>query len=298
MTPAPAWSSREGGSPVTSQRSEAPEGAPHGAPERFLVSDVVRRQLLQVQTQEDLRSTLPFGDDEIIPALIEVLRDQDLAMADAPGDGHAPIRAARLLGDLKSPAAIEPLLDTLLECEPMEMLFDACLHALTQFGEAVVEPAFARLPQAGEEGSRSLASVLSSSGARDSRILSLLLVQLAQDDEVAPGNLAEYGDPAALPALFEAYDRLELSPDDSPFANQDFIEVAAAIEELGGELTPLQAEKFAVALKPREEWRERLLHAFTGAPSKVGTVTRRERPGTTKKRNSRKRDRRKRKTRK
>src|SRR5215475_4052599 len=52
------------------------------------------------------------------------------------------------------------------------------------------------------------------------------------------------GDDRALPYLSRAFDAYTLRDSDSPFANQDLIELQAAIEELGGTLTSRQLAKF------------------------------------------------------
>jgi hypothetical protein len=56
--------------------------------------------------------------------------------------------------------------------------------------------------------------------------------------------LAEYGDPQAIPALSQMFDALPVNDqDDSVVGNHVFVELRAAIEDLGGHLTPEQAAK-------------------------------------------------------
>ena len=63
----------------------------------------------------------------------------------------------------------------------------------------------------------------------------MLLDLLEDNPDHGAGLLGEYGDPDALPALEGALDRFQIgSKGDGPFANHAVIELAAAIELLGG----------------------------------------------------------------
>jgi hypothetical protein len=104
----------------------------------------------------------------------------------------------------------------------------------------------------------SVASVLARVGLRDDRILDLLLAQLRRAPAFA-GNLAEYGDPRALPSLLEALDAFELNESGNPFANHALIEIRCAIEELGGTLTAEQQLKCRCGQAAAEFVRRELL---------------------------------------
>ncbi|MBN2191656.1 MAG: hypothetical protein JW751_02475 [Polyangiaceae bacterium] len=77
--------------------------------------------------------------------LLAIATDPDLAEEDAPGDGDAPVHAARLLGRIGDPAAIEPLLTVLQRLDWSDVLYSAICLALPRFGGALVEPALAVL---------------------------------------------------------------------------------------------------------------------------------------------------------
>jgi len=64
-----------------------------------------------------------------------------LAVEDAPGDGYAPIHAARLLGELCATLAVEPMIKRLLETSFDDVLHNTLLFALPRLGASVVEPA-------------------------------------------------------------------------------------------------------------------------------------------------------------
>jgi hypothetical protein len=197
---------------------------------------------------------------EVVPLLIEVLEDHALAQGDAPGGGYAPIHAARVLRDLEASEAIEPMLRVLARCDAMDILYSTLTEVLESFGPPVLEPALAVHAAAKSEDQRSaIADVLSRIGVLDDRILAVLLRTLEDDVELGAGSLAEYGDPAALPHLGAALDGCELDVRGGLLANQDIIELVAAVEELGGALSEDQERKVRAVEAARDEARAPLL---------------------------------------
>jgi len=180
----------------------------------------------------------------VVPALLELLSDADAREDDSPGAGFAPLHAAALLGQLQAEEAIGPLLGVLRWCDPMDLLYGVVITALESFGPPVLEPALAAYRSAPRAEARTaIANVLSGLGVHDDRLLRLLVDLLHDHAELAAGLLGRYGDPAALPALGVALDRLELDLDGGPLENQAAIELAAAIEELEGTLSADQQRK-------------------------------------------------------
>jgi hypothetical protein len=51
-----------------------------------------------------------------------------------------------------------------------------------------------------------------------------------------------------------AFDDHKQDPRESLFANRDLVEIKAAIEELGGELSDTQQAKYERAMKPTDAW--------------------------------------------
>jgi hypothetical protein len=186
-----------------------------------------------------------------VPALLRILDDEVL-------EGWAPGHAVRLLGEMRISAAIGPMLRALAETDPLDMLRDAILASLPKIGEPVIEPALRAYAEADDRAFRaSVGSILARVGVLDDRIFTVLLEML----EISPsgaGDLAQYGDDRALPYLSRAFDAYTPRHSDSPFANQDLIELQAAIEELGGTLTSRQLAKFRKASEPWERWRRQL----------------------------------------
>jgi hypothetical protein len=175
----------------------------------------------------DLRATA-------VPALREILEDQELAVSKAPGGGCAPAHAARLLGELRAADAVEPMLRMLARTDWADILHDQIIQSLPEIGAAVVEPALRAYADYDTDNFRhDVCAVLAEAGVRDDRIFEILVDQLLADPSRA-GNLAIYGDERAVPHLLEALDRYEVVESESPLANHALIELRAAIEELGG----------------------------------------------------------------
>lgn len=213
----------------------------------------------------DIRIRLLASGAEAVPALIRVLEDEELALSTARGGGYAPVHAAELLGELRAPEAVEPMLRLLSRTDFMDVLHDRLLTAMPAIGAPVVEPALRAASEARGDARDSFIAVLADAGVHDDRILDLLLDQLRRDPTHA-GNIAAYGDPRALPALYRAFDSFRIEPGESIFGNQALVEIRDAIEELGGTLTAEQKAKYRVAREPAERFRRALLAALQAEP--------------------------------
>jgi len=201
--------------------------------------------------------------------LIAVLQDKDLQTSCDDGESMASIHAARLLGELRSEAAIPALLAELLDGEPGYILWDAALFALEEIGPPVLEPALALVSDATPERRRYLADVLSRLKVRDARILSLLLDELRADTEYGAMYLGHYADPESLPDLLAAFDTMPLDEGNSPFANQGLVELKASIDDAGGHLTLAQLAKYDLAMAPRLAIRDKFHGFFGGGPDEA-----------------------------
>jgi hypothetical protein len=232
---------------------------------------------------EELRSEIMHLGARGIPALLEILEDEQLATVDSPGEGWAPIHAVELLGEQHAVNAVEPMLRTLTRTDPLDILHDRIVSILSEMGPPVAEPALRAAANADKEVLESLASILARLGLHDDRILDILLAQLQRAPSWA-GNLAAYGDPRALPALSKALDAFTLDQTGNPFANHALIEIREAIEELGGTLTAEQqrkcwrgraaADAFREGLTKRMEKKQKTPSSDTPTP-----VRKRDRPG-------------------
>jgi hypothetical protein len=198
---------------------------------------------------------LTFGP-EVIPPLVALAEDEALSLETAPGEGWAPIHAVDLLAELRAEAAIQPMLRLLAEAEWMTIIHDRVIQGLPRLGPAVLEPALAAYAETSDPDlRRGLASVLAALKVHDERVYLIMTGELEANLELGAMHLAEYGDPHALPLLSAAIDRYE-SRGDQFMANHALVELRAAIEDLGGELTPEQRAKIDRILAPDERRRQ------------------------------------------
>src|SRR6185436_6676544 len=112
-----------------------------------------------------------------------------------------------ILRHLRTPKAIPVFLEDIRRTG-----LDATLpviHALREIGEPAVEPRLKFYKDTGDEDDSDAGFLLGSLGIRDPRILEVLIERLKVDPIDAGHCLAAYGDPAAIPALLEAIDRMD-----------------------------------------------------------------------------------------
>lgn len=178
------------------------------------------------------------GGDTLVPELIVLLLNRELADTDAPGRGLVPIHAVQILSRLKPAEAIEPMLYVLSRCDWMDVLYNDIIMTLKMFGAPALEPALREhkvYEDSGDaERKSAIAEILSGIGVKDPRILAIFVKMLGYDIVQAAGNLAEYGDPTVLPVLSNILEASRLKD------SEQIIELAGAIEELGGMLSRRQ----------------------------------------------------------
>src|SRR4051794_36398395 len=184
---------------------------------------------------------LSFGP-AVVPPLIALFEDEDLALETAPGEGWAPIHAADLLGELRATEAIEPMVRYLAEDDWESILYSTVVQALPKLGVPALEPVLAAYHAAAPPMLRmSFAGILAKLRVHDDRIYELLTGELEHDPEPGAMHLADYGDPRAIPLLSAALDAFEPVDDEKDLmANHVVVELEDAIKRLGGELTPEQ----------------------------------------------------------
>lgn len=209
-------------------------------------SELVRRLILSPGGRLSARTRRFVLDqgEAAVPVLLAILGDESLDAESAPGEGYARERAAMLLGELRAAAAIAPMLAVLRTTDPLTPTHEAILEVLPRIGAAVLEPVLVEYASSTDpELHISLASILSRLGMKDPRILPTLLAHLHENPEHGAMCLGELGDPAALPALSVALDAQVVRGPEEVGQNHCIIELAAAIEELGGTLTRSQEQK-------------------------------------------------------
>ena len=200
-----------------------------------------------------------------VPPLLSILMDDTLDKEGSRLDGMAPVYAAELLGSLRAGEAVEPLLDIVEESDTLSFLHEAAVIALGAIGDAAVEPALRRYHETDDRECRlSLCQALVGTGGADERVYSLLLQQLDSNPDLAAGLLADYGHARAVEPLQQALSRLPVHREPGLLRNQGHIELADAIERLGGSLTRANCEKMALVHDISDRFRERLFDALRG----------------------------------
>lgn len=182
------------------------------------------------------------------PVLLELLTGA-FAESDGGREGYESARAwaATHLGTFPPDDATIRALVAEAERDPKggddPLVPDAALFALSDLGAAAVPALLASLRRepAGTAAHSRIAEALSSCKVQSSEVLAALAGRMERDPLTAT-YLAEYGDPAALPALTAALDRYVWAEEISIRCDQDVIDLCDAVESLGGELTPAQRE--------------------------------------------------------
>jgi hypothetical protein len=195
---------------------------------------------------ETLRRQCMAAGAAIVPALIALLEDA-LADDQAELDG-ATFHAVDLLGALGDARAVPILLRCLEHDDLFDGLAPPAAAALRTLGPAALEGCLAAYAMATHEAFRDrLAGVMSRCGVHDERLYACLVETLQRTPELGANYLAEYGEARALDVLAHTFDTLPLCDEASPLANHVFIELRAAIEDLGGHLSAAQHRKFESA---------------------------------------------------
>jgi SEC-C motif len=195
---------------------------------------------------EALRRQCVAAGTAMVPALIALL-EAALAEDQAEPEG-ALFHAVDLLGALGDARAVPILLRCLAHDDVFDGLALPAAAALRTLGPAALEGCLAAYATTTDDAFRDrLAGVLSRCGVHDERIYACLVETLQRTPELGANYLAEYGEARALDVLAHTFDALPLRDEEVPLANHVFIELRAAIEDLGGQLTAAQAQKFEAA---------------------------------------------------
>lgn len=194
--------------------------------------------------------------EEIVPALIAVIQDRELWDEAAPGDGFAPIEAAKLLGELQDPRAIEPMYEALYEADPDALLDTALTSALQRFGDDAVAPGIRALKSFGEDFRDDVACVFAKLGVRRRVVFQTLLKNLVKNPMLGATNLAQYGDPEALDALKPMLRHYLMLAAENRQHAETAVSLATAIRQLDGELTQNEEDQLEAVRSQMSKARE------------------------------------------
>jgi SEC-C motif len=193
----------------------------------------------------DLRAAVLADRERAVPALLQVLTDEELAYESAPHGGWAPIHAVDLLVALGAHAAIEPMLELLSHTEFDDIVHSRIVIRLPALGAAVLEPALAHIARTTDPDVRhALSCVIAALGVRDERIYAVLC-QLFETDPIRTSVcLAQYGDVHGLELLYGAI--MDFEPDYSSVGNRcDFQCMVEQYKTLGTSLPAALTEHVA-----------------------------------------------------
>lgn len=174
---------------------------------------------------------------ETISQLITVLHDEYLSQEDAPGQGYAPIHAAFLLGKSQSAAAVEPLIETLTDCDSDDIIYSTILFALKDLGPLALPLMLDTLQYSSDpELKGTLAPTLGQIGRNDERTFLTLeayyhSVTWKEDRMLAVFGLAEQADPRAVTLFYKAL------KNDRGITPEGIREIIGALMELDPGLT-------------------------------------------------------------
>jgi hypothetical protein len=188
-------------------------------------------------TDAEFREILA-ADADLIPDLIEMVRSEYLWDDAAPGNGWAPIQAARLLGTIGDERALEPLFETLARTPPDSLIDTAVTRAIQSFGEAAIDPGVRVLKRRGDAFREDLACVVADIETDRDVAFQILVKHFIQNPHLGAINLATFGDPRGVDAIKPVLERYMVAAVDDPDEADIILELADAIESLGGNLSP------------------------------------------------------------
>lgn len=155
----------------------------------------------------------------------------------------APVHAARLLGRIGDPRAIEALIAAIDATAVEDVLHDAAILALPQLGAPVLDPVLTRATALEPDDIEIIkwADVLAGTRVPDERIFALLEDILPYFPGFAAGCFMNYGDDRAVPLLREVLEAHV--PVGDVDEDRVVLDLADAIDSLGGELTRPEVRK-------------------------------------------------------
>ncbi|HTA92253.1 MAG TPA: SEC-C metal-binding domain-containing protein [Polyangiaceae bacterium] len=172
----------------------------------------------------------------VVPELIAIIDNEELALEDAPGEGWLPVHAVDLLVDLEASDAVSALLSALMRGDLDDILSNRIAVRLPELGRNVFEPAVHLMQTIVEEEKRdTLCSIIAQLGVRDERVFGWCKERFERDQVLGAISFADYGDERALPLLRAAIEEFE--PEwRSPFGLLGLTDLVEAYERIAQEL--------------------------------------------------------------
>ena len=137
---------------------------------------------------------------------------------------------------LKTPEAL-PFFVRLIRQNPGDIA-DDLIEAVAPLGEAAVEPLLGLLAELGDEKAGDVPFVLAGLRVRDARVLEVLTQRVDEDPQDAALCLELYGDPAAIPALEAALEKIPAEDSGARRPIESAIKTLANAGESAAEAAP------------------------------------------------------------
>jgi hypothetical protein len=158
------------------------------------------------------------------------------------------------------------------ECDTLDILWSVLIDAIERIGASAVDLVLARLAvtPAGKPLRSGLCELVGKLGAGHAGARDAVVAMIDENTTIAASALARLGDASVLPMLLGKLEAIELDTSGKPFANQDIIELDAAVRDLGGALTPAARAKLNVVAAQREQLRQSFLFSMARAKKQEG----------------------------
>ena len=210
--------------PLESLNGQTPEDYFGGIREAGELVSTLRAYILRHTPVPDLLlERIVDTGEEAVPLLLDLIRDP-------AQDEEIRMTAVSLMQEIGGDQPMNLYIDLIAPLAEQSDLGDICAESLSAMGPRVVESILARYETAGEAAKNIFADILCNFPG-DDRIYAILEERFRTQSAMRAlfaSYLAKYGDERALPALLEA-SRLP------GLGYLDFVEIANAIEALGGE---------------------------------------------------------------
>lgn len=192
---------------------------------------------------------------EVTERLVELALDDSLARLDAPGEGWAPVHAVRVLAKRGDTETIGELVVHLEDFEFGGQLYEEFNDALAAFGPAAFDPLMKAADDADDpEAATGYLDAATRLDVHDDDLLERLVDYLREGDaEFGAQLLARYGDDAAVEPLQKTLDEASIDSSSELFANEAILQMADAIDELGGDLSREHRRKISFARRRKKK---------------------------------------------
>lgn len=212
------------------------------------------------QLPDDVIDELVEAGPEVTDRLVELALDDSLARLDAPGEGWAPVHAVRVLAKRGDTEVIADLVEHLEDFEFGGQLYEEFNDALAEFGPAAFDPLMEAVDTAeGPEAATGYLDAATRLDVRDDDLFERLVDYLREGDaEFGAQLLARYGDDDAVEPLQHHLDEASIDSSSELFANEAILQIADAIDELGGDLSREHRRKIAFARRRKKKAENKL----------------------------------------